>query len=148
MRAGKFGKKACTECRNNPAQSHRYCLKHKAEHAREWRKTHPLTGEQRKRAIARSYAHVYRDRGKLKKEPCECGSPDVEMHHDDYNKPLQVTWLCRPCHLRLHGKLAPGREATPERGERIEAEGVRPFKANERQREGHEGQRFGKVSRS
>lgn len=25
------------------------------------------------------------------------------MHHADYDKPLEVTWLCRPCHLAVHG---------------------------------------------
>ena len=39
--------------------------------------------------------------GKLEKGLCEtCGSPDTEAHHDDYNKPLDVTWLC-PLH---HGE--------------------------------------------
>lgn len=55
---------------------------------------------------ARSYLHVYVKRGKVKKGPCEvCGSLDVEPHHDDYSKPLQVHWLCRTHHLELHGKV-------------------------------------------
>lgn len=32
-----------------------------------------------------------------------CGNdckPDA--HHADYDKPLDVTWLCRPCHMKLH----------------------------------------------
>jgi hypothetical protein len=31
----------------------------------------------------------------------------VEMHHEDYSRPLYVKWLCRPCHMLEHGNLAP-----------------------------------------
>ena len=73
-----------------------------AAYMREWRKTHPLTGEARLRDIARSYAGVYKRRGKLIPQPCRCGSLDVQMHHRDYNKPLEVEWLCKSCHVASH----------------------------------------------
>lgn len=43
--------------------------------------------------------------GKLLKNPCACGSMDVEAHHSDYSKPLDVLWLCRGCHVLEHRKI-------------------------------------------
>jgi hypothetical protein len=42
--------------------------------------------------------------GRLVKGPCAfCGSTErVHAHHHDYAKPLDVTWLCPPCHRRFH----------------------------------------------
>ena len=71
---------------------------------RTWRKTHRLKGDARRKMNARSYAHVYLSRGKLSRENCvDCRSPKSQMHHADYSKPLEVTWICRPCHLARHG---------------------------------------------
>jgi len=35
---------------------------------------------------------------------CSCCGKDCkpEGHHEDYSKPLEVTWLCRSCHKYLH----------------------------------------------
>lgn len=85
---------------------------------RAWRRTHPLTPEQRRRDNCRSYANVYLRRGKIQRGPCvDCGVEpdefgDVEMHHADYSKPLEITWLCRDCHLDRHD-LDPFPGATP-----------------------------------
>jgi hypothetical protein len=69
---------------------------------REWRKTHPLTQEQRFKDNCRSYANAYKHTGKLIPQPCACGAATVEMHHPDYSRPLHVIWMCRACHLELH----------------------------------------------
>jgi hypothetical protein len=29
-------------------------------------------------------------------------------HHEDYSKPLEVRWLCPPCHFAWHGKHGEG----------------------------------------
>ena len=41
--------------------------------------------------------------GSLEKQGCEvCGSPAVDAHHACYAAPLDVRWLCRCHHVRLH----------------------------------------------
>ena len=33
-----------------------------------------------------------------------CGAKaKLHGHHEDYSKPLEVTWVCRPCHRKIHG---------------------------------------------
>lgn len=84
-------------------RTYSYCRACHNRRHREWRATHPLTAEQRYKDNARSYANVYKQRGELIPAPCErCGDVDTEMHHDDYDAPLDVRWLCRSCHLALH----------------------------------------------
>lgn len=44
--------------------------------------------------------------GKLLKQPCEsCGSSDVQAHHQDYDRQLDVSWLCDYHHKERHGVL-------------------------------------------
>jgi hypothetical protein len=35
---------------------------------------------------------------------CEnCGAADnIQAHHENYDKPLEVEWLCVPCHKKRH----------------------------------------------
>ena len=41
--------------------------------------------------------------GKLVKTPCMvCGEVEVEGHHPDYSRPLDVVWLCRKHHMEIH----------------------------------------------
>ena len=44
--------------------------------------------------------------GKLVRLPCVvCGSEKSEGHHEDYSKPLEVTWLCRKHHAARHVEM-------------------------------------------
>lgn len=57
-------------------------------------------------AAARVYRFV--QEGKISKpDTCElCNrqfpSKEIHGHHEDYNKPLGVNWLCRDCHVDVH----------------------------------------------
>jgi hypothetical protein len=37
-----------------------------------------------------------------------CGEPKVHAHHEDYSRPLDVTWLCQKCHVQRHVELGWG----------------------------------------
>ena len=40
----------------------------------------------------------------LKRQPCWCGAT-AEAHHPDYDKPLEVEWLCKKHHMEKHRTL-------------------------------------------
>ncbi len=45
-------------------------------------------------------------KGKLKRKNCElCNSKFTDAHHKNYNKPLDIVWLCRRCHIYIHKLL-------------------------------------------
>ena len=45
--------------------------------------------------------------GKIKRSTCEvCGEIKVHGHHDDYQYPLNVHWLCPVHHTELHTKAS------------------------------------------
>lgn len=101
----------CSKCAKelelNRIGKHRYCLSCHNEYMRVNRKKHKeLTPEQRLKANCRSYLNVYIKRGKIIPQPCSiCNSLDnIEAHHEDYTKPLEVIWLCREHHLDHHKK--------------------------------------------
>lgn len=57
-----------------------------------------------KEAARRATMHAIRS-GKLVRQPCEqCGATPGHAHHDNYSKPLDVRWLCRPCHTEHHNQ--------------------------------------------
>jgi len=68
-----------------------------SEYTRQWRKNNP----EKWKAIC-AVNNAIRN-GKLIKRPCEvCDDPESKGHHDDYNKPLKVRWLCQAHHSEHH----------------------------------------------
>jgi hypothetical protein len=59
----------------------------------EWRKNNP------EKTTAHRAVFVALRNGTLIKEPCFCGEEKVQAHHEDYSKPLEVMWLCKPHHM-------------------------------------------------
>jgi len=54
--------------------------------------------------------------GKLIRYPCKiCGKDKSEAHHEDYSKPLAVTWLCRSHHMERHREINRARREAHER---------------------------------
>jgi len=99
--------KLCGKCNKpNDRFPNRYCTECHSKYMREWRKTHIMTPEQKKKDSCRSYAGSYLKRGKIKRKPCEeCGAKKVMIHHKDYDKPLEITWLCQRHHRIVTAEL-------------------------------------------
>jgi len=56
---------------------------------------------------ARKTVHRAIQQGDLTREACEtCGAEPAHAHHDDYEKPLDVRWLCAACHGIEHRVIA------------------------------------------
>lgn len=110
MKDGYFNK--CKECYKHDVRENR---KKNVEYYREYdrkrgnRQPCDYQAEYRKRFPKKYKAqtmigNAIRDK-KLFKEPCEvCGCEKVHAHHDDYDKPLNVRWLCPAHHSQWHAK--------------------------------------------
>ena len=78
--------------------------------AKAWAEHHPAA-----RAAQHAVSNAIRD-GRLTPGPCEfeqagdCCGP-INAHHDDYEQPLAVRWLCRSHHTRVHVELGSVAEA-------------------------------------
>ena len=44
--------------------------------------------------------------GELVRKNCEkCENENSLAHHENYDKPLMVNWLCQPCHKQRHKEI-------------------------------------------
>lgn len=82
--------------RDRASLPHRVALRDRVTNA--WKQAHP----------ERRRAHVQLRRailaGKVIRpvncQRCGCVPGRIEGHHHDYSKPLDVEWLCKPCHAK------------------------------------------------
>lgn len=75
-------------------------IKANTEVNRAWR------AEDRRRTYAHNMvARSIRSGSLLRHSCCRCGEAKTVAHHEDYDKPLEVMWLCQPCHKQRHKEL-------------------------------------------
>lgn len=145
-KTGKYGYDAqCKKCRY--ARTGRaYFLKNKEkcyENAAKWNKknrgvvnkrtreryaidkTHIIERDRRhaEKKKAQHLVQTYVNRGKIIKPKicsiCNCESKRIEGHHADYSKPLEIIWVCNPCHHNIHKSLK--ERVQPERPNSLDA---------------------------
>jgi hypothetical protein len=72
-------------------------------YAKEWRDKYP------KKYKAHCMVNNQKRAGNISEQPCEiCKELKVVAHHDDYDKPLNVRWLCQSHHKQWHAKNGEG----------------------------------------
>lgn len=104
----------CKECTKNDVAKHRQENLERIRSYDKMRASMPhrialslrQTAEYRATFPQRSKANALVNRatreGKLKKQPCfVCGAKAL-AHHPDYDRPLDVVWLCQPHHSAAH----------------------------------------------
>lgn len=107
--------KVCHTARNQRANE-KYKEKRKAQRRRynetperraaAYENTKKMYSLHREHQLARMKVYHAVKTGKLQKKPCQrCSEIKVQAHHDDYDKPLEVLWLCIPHHKKLHKEM-------------------------------------------
>jgi len=62
--------------------------------------------EDKRRQKAHSQVAKAIRNGVLVRQSCvRCGEKNSLAHHEDYDHPLDVMWLCQPCHKQRHKEL-------------------------------------------
>lgn len=57
----------------------------------------------RQKSYTRSITSTEIKHKRIIRQPCiVCGEIKSEAHHSDYNKPFEITWLCRKHHIEWH----------------------------------------------
>lgn len=108
----------CKDCAKNDSNVHRYQNLEKVraydrERAKQPKRIKAATeinkiwrASDKRRAVAHSSVARAIKKGDLVRLPCQrCGEKKSVAHHEDYDKPLDVVWLCQPCHKIRHKEI-------------------------------------------
>lgn len=75
-------------------------IKNAVEQTRKWR-----AEDSRRNKAHLAVARAIRN-GFIEKQACSrCGSENSYAHHESYDHPLEVVWLCQPCHKARHKEM-------------------------------------------
>ena len=92
-------KKYKLSAKGRATQSRYYKSDAKRASSRRWR----LKPDYRIKKAAHIAVYEAKKVGKIIKKRCElCGNKGTYAHHDDYQKPLDVRWLCAFHHRQAH----------------------------------------------
>lgn len=121
--------KKCSRCKirkgtihystNSYGSKYYHCLECNAERARKYRTTQngkevyrEIMARQRKTHPNQVNARTILNQAVLSnkvKKPLRCSVCNkkkvLDGHHEDYNKPLEVIWMCRQCHREYHRNI-------------------------------------------
>lgn len=108
----------CKECNKTDSNKHRSSNIEKVREYDRERSKHPHRVELHKEQTKmwrsadkrRSKCHSAVARaiksGELTRLPCsKCGDVKSLAHHENYDEPLNVVWLCQPCHKQRHKEM-------------------------------------------
>lgn len=90
---------------------HRIEARRKYQKTNDYKKAHQLSNSKYRRsynfkAKARSTLQYALKSGQIERLPCcICGNPKAEGHHEDYSRPIDVTWLCGFHHKQRHKEI-------------------------------------------
>lgn len=84
-------------------------VKRNKDKLKKWRKIYAVNYKKRKKIEEKARWTLHNAiRYKKIERPSVCSECKynglIHAHHEDYNKPLQVEWLCHRCHFKKHRK--------------------------------------------
>lgn len=93
----------CCDCLRKTVASNKYRSEEAIRRRKKSAATRRFANEDKYKARM-AVGNAIRDGNLFKPDSCpRCDSSlNIEAHHEDYSKPLDVAWLCQKCHQNVH----------------------------------------------